>query len=308
MKTAWRQWLVGAFLMQAMIAFGGAEVIETKKNISLGDVTLTDGRTFKSVVVMSQSATALSVKHAGGLTKLDKKLLPPEWQAQFPVDEELALKEQAANQAAREQAVAAEQERQRKAAERARFAAENAARAAAARPAAQSAGQNQVASPMPANAPTVQEQQARSPHGLFIVRWYQSGSDVYLTVRNAGTSSYKFDFRQIQALVQDSATLVAPVDVVFKKTEVANYWLDGGKEQTFRLIFPSSPRFAALSWTGTEEWRLTGNPYSPAATSKETALQQSREVAVANKAASKAQAAKSSADYNAKLLEKKVGK
>lgn len=308
MKAAWRHWLAGVFLLQALIALGGAEVIESRKNVSLGDVTLTDGRTFKSVVVMSQSATSLSVKYAGGLTKLDKRLLPPALQAQFPVDEALAAQEQAAAEVARQQSVAAEQERQRKAAERARIAAENAAKAAAARPAAQSIGQNPVPNTMVVNLPTQQEQQARSPHGLFIVRWYQSGSNVYLTVRNAGTSSYKFDFRQVQALVQDSAAVVAPVDVVFQKTEIANYWLDGGKEQVFRLVFPSSPKFAAVSWTGTEEWRLTGNPYSPAATSKETAIQQSREVAVATKAANKASSAQREAEYNAKLLEKKVGK
>lgn len=289
------------------VALAAADGPEPKKAGSLGDVTLTDGRTLRGVVVMSQSATALSVRHAGGLTKIDKKLLPPALRAQFPVDEALAAKEQAAAQADREKAAALKQERE--AAERARVIAEKAAKAAAEKEQAANPINPRDARVVPTTVPkmiSVEDQMAHAPDGLFLVSWSETYGDVRVRVRNPGISSHKFEFRQIQALALDG-TVIAPRDVIFPKTEVANYWLDGSSERFFHLVFPGKPKLAALSWTVATEWRLRDNELSPFATSAEAALQQTRETAAAAKAAANAQRAQQSAEYNARLVEKKTG-
>jgi hypothetical protein len=282
--------------------------VSIKLPAEVGDLRLTNGKTYRSVVVLSQTSSALSVKHAGGLTRIEKQHLPPEVLARFPLNAELAAQEQQAQETAdRRRNKELQLAEQRKSAERARNAANTSSKAAGPAGYQQSAVTPPSAAQTPANfLENPQEQIARSPHGLFLVRWMHSYGDVNLTVRNATTSSYKFDYRQIQGLGLDNGEVLNPVDVKFKATEVANYWLDGGKEQTFLLVFPGQPKFAAMSWTGTEEWRLAGYPFSTIATSKTTAIQQTREVAAATKAAQKASMAKSEAAYTKAEADKRL--
>lgn len=65
--------------------------------VSAADLALSDGRVFKDFRVVSQTAMTVLVRHAGGLAKVDKKLLPAEVLARYPIDEKGAAEEAAAN-------------------------------------------------------------------------------------------------------------------------------------------------------------------------------------------------------------------
>lgn len=298
-----------AAVLGAPLRAAAADPEPAKFPVQVGDIMLTNGKSFRSVVVLSQTSAAISVKHTGGLTKIEKQLLPPELLARFPVSAELAAQEQQAQETAvRRRNEELQLAEQRKSAERVRSAAANMARKSAG-PAGNQQSADTPQSPAVAATNVLsnpQEQIAHSPHGLFLVHWSQSESVVSVTVRNATTSSYKFDFRQIQGLVLDSGEVLSPIDVKFMAAVVANYWLDSGQEHTFHLVFPGQPKFAAMSWTGTEEWRLKGYPFSTIATSKATAIQQTREVAAATKAAQRATAAKSEAEYTKAQADKRL--
>jgi len=58
---------------------------------SAADLALGDGRVLRDATIRSQTPGAVVVRHADGLSSVDKKLLPPELQAQYPVDEAAAL-------------------------------------------------------------------------------------------------------------------------------------------------------------------------------------------------------------------------
>lgn len=74
------------------------------------DIVLIDGRVFREAAVFSQTATSVTIRHAGGLASVGKELLPPELRALYPIDEARALAEErrleAARKAAKEQAAA----------------------------------------------------------------------------------------------------------------------------------------------------------------------------------------------------------
>jgi hypothetical protein len=57
---------------------------------------LSDGRTFSAWAIMSQTASAVVVKHKGGIVKIDKKLLPPDVLSLYPINEAKAEAEAAA--------------------------------------------------------------------------------------------------------------------------------------------------------------------------------------------------------------------
>jgi len=56
------------------------------------DITLKDGRVLKGATVVSQTPRKVTIKHDAGLGSVAKELLPPELQAQYPVDETAARK------------------------------------------------------------------------------------------------------------------------------------------------------------------------------------------------------------------------
>lgn len=59
------------------------------------DLTLTDGRTFAEYRVVSQTAARVTIRHQGGMSVVEKSLLPPELLAAYPIDKEAAVAEAA---------------------------------------------------------------------------------------------------------------------------------------------------------------------------------------------------------------------
>src|SRR6266496_4315921 len=66
------------------------------------DILLKDGRVFKDAVIMSQTPRTVMIKHTTGLSSVAKELLPPEIQAQYPVDEAAARESERQTTIARE--------------------------------------------------------------------------------------------------------------------------------------------------------------------------------------------------------------
>jgi hypothetical protein len=59
------------------------------------DLKLTDGRVFEDYRITTQTPTTVTVRHAGGMARIEKKLLPPEVLEAYPVDEAAAPAEAA---------------------------------------------------------------------------------------------------------------------------------------------------------------------------------------------------------------------
>lgn len=73
--------------------------------LSAADLSLSDGRVFHDVRILSQTPRTVVISHAGGLASFGKELLPAELRSQYPIDEAAAdaaaQREQAAGEAAR---------------------------------------------------------------------------------------------------------------------------------------------------------------------------------------------------------------
>ena len=67
--------------------------------VKLPVITLLDGREFKDCVVSKETYATISFRHAKGMSKVDKALLPPEVLALFPLEPALAKIEAEANAA-----------------------------------------------------------------------------------------------------------------------------------------------------------------------------------------------------------------
>jgi len=82
---------------------------------SAADLKLSDGRILKDYRVTAQTPTRVTVRHAGGMATIEKKLLPSELLKEYPIDAEAAAKEAAeierGKAAYAEQARAAEEKR-----------------------------------------------------------------------------------------------------------------------------------------------------------------------------------------------------
>lgn len=92
--------------------------------VKLPVITLLDGREFKDCMVSKETYGTISFRHAKGMSKVDKTLLPPEVLALFPLDPALAKIEAEANAAGQKafEARKAEVAAQREAEGRARLA------------------------------------------------------------------------------------------------------------------------------------------------------------------------------------------
>ena len=64
----------------------------------LGDVKLSDGRVYKAAIFVSETPTHITVRHEGGLAKLDKAKLPAAMRSQYPIDQAAAERERAAEE------------------------------------------------------------------------------------------------------------------------------------------------------------------------------------------------------------------
>jgi hypothetical protein len=229
--------------------------------LEIGDVALADGRVMRSVVVLSQNGLAINVRHAGGLTKIEKRQLPPELLAQFPINEAQAAREE---QAAREGLARREEKAQVASlwAVRApilRGPRKFAAAAATPDPAAatKAAVDPGIASPA--------EQLARAPNGLYIATWSnRSGGEVTMVVANPTGSARKLEPRELVALRLDNGQEMPGSDVRFEVKERADQWVDAGQRRTFRVQFLGGVTIAAVSWAGSGVWRVSG-PFTEAA-------------------------------------------
>lgn len=82
------------------------------------DVTLRDGRTFKSFQIVDEDASTVTIRYKVGVAKVDKKQLPADLLAAHPIDQAAvaaaaAEKKAAEEEKAAEAQVAAEKEKQR---------------------------------------------------------------------------------------------------------------------------------------------------------------------------------------------------
>jgi hypothetical protein len=76
--------------------------------VAAADLELSDGRIFKDFRIISQTHSTVMVRHARGMAKVDKALLPPSLQDRYPIDREAAASEEEKAQAARAKKQAAE--------------------------------------------------------------------------------------------------------------------------------------------------------------------------------------------------------
>lgn len=242
----------------------------------IGDLALTNGRVMRSVVILSQTGLAINVRHAGGLTKIEKQLLPPDLLARFPIDEE---------QAAREERAAKEGLARRE--EQAQVAALWAVRPppTGSRDARRYAGLAKTPKPQPSAAtgagPGVAspaEQAARAPKGLYITTWSNlAGGEIKLEVVNPTTSTQKIDPRDLVALRLDNGRLTTGNDLRFPVQERADQWVFAGQRRSFRVQFLGSGTLAAIAWAGSGEWRVFGpHPEAAAAASEDEAMKLAR--------------------------------
>jgi hypothetical protein len=236
----------------------------------VGDVALSNGRVMRSVVVLSQTGTAISVRHVGGLTKIEKQHLPPELLARFPINLEQAAREE---QAAKEGLARRVEQAQVAALWSFRPPLGRATRkyaAIAQQPAPVAAAKNDLSSRVASPA----EQLARAPKGLYITTWSNRlDGGIALTVANPTTSAQKINPHDLVALRLDNGRSVPGGNLQFEVKERADQWVDAGQRKTFRVMFPGGDIIAAVAWTGSGEWRVSG-PYTEAAavTSEDEAM------------------------------------
>jgi len=98
--------------MLALLATSAVAFAQEVPVVKLGEVKLTDGRTYKDVVFVSESPMRITVRHSGGLAQLEKKKLPATLLAQYPADEAAAERQRIEDEQ-RKAAAAAEYERTR---------------------------------------------------------------------------------------------------------------------------------------------------------------------------------------------------
>jgi hypothetical protein len=226
----------------------------------IGDVALASGRVMRSVVVLSQTGLAINVRHAGGLTKIEKQHLPPELLARFPINAEQAVKE---DQAAKEELARRVEQAQAASLWLVRAPGPRvpgALAADAATPEQAAAAKAELATRVASPA----EQLARAPKGLYITTWAnRSGGEVTLEVSNPTTSAQKMEPRELVALRLDNGQSVPGGDVRFEVKDRADQWVDAGQRRSFRVQFLSGVTIAAVAWAGSGEWRVSG-PYTEA--------------------------------------------
>jgi hypothetical protein len=256
--------LLLALLAGPMAVADGAQAAP-RLPFEVGDLALANGRTLRSVVVLSQTASSINVRHAGGLTKIEKRDLPPELLVRFPVNDAQAAKDQEAasrDRAQREEkALAAGLWVVRPGQPGTRAAPSLASDRETANP-KDAAKTDHVASPA--------DQLARAPKGLYIATWSNLNSgEIKLEVINPTSTAQKIDARDLVALRLDNGRSVPGGDVRFPVQERADLWVDAGKRRTFRVQFLGGVSIAAIAWVGSSEWRVSGPSTEAAAVTSE---------------------------------------
>ncbi len=75
------------------------------------DITLTDGQTFTNAKIISSSPGRVCIRHAGGLTQVEKTLLPPDLAARYPATPDAVAAEDAKHAEDAEKRLAKEEKR-----------------------------------------------------------------------------------------------------------------------------------------------------------------------------------------------------
>lgn len=294
------RWVVAVLCAMVGGALWLAAEPVTRLPVEVGDLTLTNGKVFKAVVVMSQTSSAINVRHAGGLTKIEKALLPLEMLARFPVSEEMAAKEEqarreGAQRRAQEEAAARQKRLQQ-------------VRPAPAGPVTPAPRADAAAtSPSVVKRATPQEQVARAPHGLYILNWNGGYSnEASVTVCNPTGSPQKLDPRQLRGLMAGSGQQVGGVELKFRVQEIADAWVKPGQTRSFTVKFESSG-VVAIGWDDGREWRVTTTTEAAAAERPDQALALAREIAAeakerARRDSAEGQAASAKAQADKRLI------
>lgn len=81
-------------------------------NAQIDTVTLTNGRSYKDVQIVSQTALYVTVRHSGGVSQIEKSFLPEPLRTQYPANAS-AAKAEAERERARRAKADAERERMR---------------------------------------------------------------------------------------------------------------------------------------------------------------------------------------------------
>jgi hypothetical protein len=81
--------------MLALLATAAVARSQDASAVKLGDITLTDGRLYKATALVSETSTHITVRHEGGIAKLEKAKLPEAMRTQYPVDQAAADREKA---------------------------------------------------------------------------------------------------------------------------------------------------------------------------------------------------------------------
>lgn len=230
-------------LLLALLLPGQAAESRSSSRPVLAEIRLADGRVLRQAQILDDSAYSVTIRHGNRLEKVEKKLLPADLAAEWPVDEQRAAREKGdaelaaqKRQAEIQQATATvERRRQEQAREAEEKAANRKPTEAELRRAKALADFKLIRYPEPRE-------------GLVILGFgiHPAKRGIILTLRNAEGSSRRLDWRQLRALANDGAVVPA-ADIVFEGQTVASYDLRGGEARGFVVVLNRTD-IAAVGW------------------------------------------------------------
>ena len=184
-----------AFLLAA-VAHVHAESYAPRAHPIIPSLVLTDGRTFKNAKILSDTAYSVSIAIDGKILPIEKKLLPAELLAQWPIDEVRGAKDRAAEQALVDKREAdaakyrsiAEQARQEHIRDAMAYAEKNKSSDIAREKAME----------------TARAEMDQSHHGLVIEGVASVYGDVYILVRNVSGGAIKFDWTELRLTARNT--------------------------------------------------------------------------------------------------------
>lgn len=262
-----------------------------KKLVEIENITLSDGRKFTDVAVVSDTATTITLRHDGTVEKIEKTLLPAYILRRWPIDEaQVAKDKKAAEQKAQVEALLAEKKK-KSAESRAKWLADQEAVKEKRRQQwikdnpQQAAPKHDAADLARLRAEARAQELALSRDGVRVVGYgfVPARNALSIRLKNADDKFHSLEWRQLRALSTDGRVL-EPLDVVFSATDRVSYDLDQDKERTFTVVFPSAI-IAAVSWADRPDLGWTNQRGQ--LLSAETAIADAKERAVAARLAKK---------------------
>lgn len=218
-------------------------------SLHAADLKLTDGRVLKDWSFLSQTASSVFVKHAGGATKVAKKLLPSEILAKYPIDvesvarEEKALADADAAGRARKAEVDAAAKKEYD---------DRVSKAAASQPRPKTRNEKSIDAQI-----AVLAAQGVNADGLSIDRVRMNVWSAFLMIKNNSNTSHTLEFRQMRGKLR-SGTWVEPSEIrMANVNERTDYLLEAGQAKNFELIFMPvrAPTPGSWDWVETVDWK-----------------------------------------------------